>query len=154
MLQKPTAVPLSKARQWQGALCATTLGREASLRRDWSRAGAEGWKGPAFSRGEGEEEEWTERQVACSLALPPLTCAPRSGVADKGGYSRGAIWRIWFTFLAFIYSLCFKKPGDLSFFFLLKFQSTVISLMKGGFWQVIPPIIFLRGTKRKVRIIP
>lgn len=71
--------------------------------------------------------------------LPPLC-----GLAGGGGQSGGAIWTIRFTFPAFIYILCFKKPGDLSF---CSNSRVVIPLMKEGLGQLVPSVIFLGETR-------
>lgn len=65
-----------------------------------------------------EAEEWL-RQAEWSPAASTLgTCR-----------GRGTVMKIWFTFPAFIYILCFKKPGDLSF---CSNSRVVIPLMKEG----------------------
>lgn len=51
-----------------------------------------------------------------------------------------------------LFMFCALKSLEIKF--LLKLQSTAISLMKAGLGQVIPPITFLRGIKGRVRIIP
>lgn len=71
-----------------------------------------------------------------------LTCAASTAVCSalescrRRGYSWGTTWKIWFTVPAFIYFLCFKKPGD--FKFLLKSQSIVIPLMRAALGQMVP----------------
>lgn len=127
-----------------------TVGLKASVpvRRGRRRAGCEAWEGPAFSLWE-EEEEWTERQAVFTV-LPPLVSAHHPGELQMKGEMHKDWSEIWFTFPAFIYNLCFLKPGIK---FLLKFQSTVI-YQKEGLGQVVPSIILLEEMKGRIRITP
>lgn len=51
-----------------------------------------------------------------------------------------------------LFIFCALKSLEVKF--LLKLQSTAISLMKAGSGQVIPPITFLRGIKGRGGVIP